>query len=63
MRSEENQVRRINRKLKSEQQRVRLCRESSSGFGELGRAFVVDDRNDVIAKDIDLDDWEKISEE
>ena len=66
MNTEENQVRRINYRLgrnpdpdPMKPARVKLCREDGHGIGELGRAYAVNSGGLVIAKHIDLDQWER----
>jgi len=53
--SERALIQRINRKLKSEDQLLKVSRENSRSFSTLGRYFIVDIyRNFVISHDIDI---------
>lgn len=56
-RTESATVARLNRKLAAQGEHVRTCRENSRDFWELGRFYVVNDRNMVTAKDIDPERW------
>lgn len=54
---ERNLIARLNRKLKPHGERVCICREDSPNYNELGRYYVVNDRNAVIGKHIDPEAW------
>jgi hypothetical protein len=53
--NEKTIVQRINRKLDGE--RLKLCRYDSPLFNELGRCYVIDDFNCLVASDIDLEGY------
>lgn len=53
--SERALVARINRRLNREGQTLRLCREDSRWFLELGRYYIVDDRNNITAQGVSLE--------
>ena len=58
--SERALVARVNRKLarELESNRVRVCREDSRWFGELGRHFMIDvNTNVVVGKHLDLNNF------
>jgi hypothetical protein len=48
-------VARINRRLANEGERVLTCREASRWFQDCGRYYVVNDRDNILATDIDLE--------
>lgn len=52
-------VARINRKLSKTGERLRVCRESSKWFNDLGRYYMINDRNVICAAHIDLEQWNK----
>jgi hypothetical protein len=54
--SESAIISRINRALRTQGEVLRRCRESSRGFQELGRFYVVNERNFICQKDVDLDE-------
>lgn len=53
--SENAAIQRINRRLDDE--RVRKCGFNSRDYPNLGRFYAVNDRNNITAKDIDLEEW------
>jgi hypothetical protein len=54
--SERALLARVNRRLQSKMQVVRVCREDSRWFGELGRYYAVDaTRNLVVDKHIPIE--------
>lgn len=55
--SENALIRRINRRLHHEGQRIRTCPYNSRDFHELGRHYAIDDRNCIVAKHVDLEQW------
>jgi len=55
--NEKSLVQGINRKLDGE--RLKLCRYDSPSFNELGRCYVIDNYNCLVASDIDLQDYAK----
>ena len=55
--SERALIARINRRLQPVGESVRTCRESSRWFHDFGRHYVVNDRNLLVAKDVDIDAW------
>jgi hypothetical protein len=52
---------RVNRKLVIGQSgsRVHLCRYDSKWFNELGRCYETDERNLIVSKHVDLEDYAK----
>lgn len=50
---------RVNRKLakQDDPSRVRVCREDSRDFNQLGRYYATDYSNHLIGSDIDLQEW------
>lgn len=48
---------RLARALAHEDQFLRACRVGSRWYAELGRYYVVDGRNNITAKHIDVEKW------
>ena len=48
-------LRRINRALAKQWESVRTCREDSRAFGTLGRHYLVDACNNIVAYPVDLE--------
>ena len=55
--NEKSRVQRINRKLDGE--RLKLCRYDSRWINNLGRCYLIDNYNCLVASDIDLEDYAK----
>ena len=55
--NEKSLVQRINRKLDGE--RLKLCRYDSHWINNLGRCYLIDNYNCLVASDIDLEDYAK----
>ncbi len=55
---EKKLLQKINRKLDGE--RLKLCRHDSRSFSNLGRCYLVDSSNFLLATDIDLEEFDKL---
>jgi hypothetical protein len=55
--NEKSLVQRINRKLDGE--RIKLCRYDSRWINNLGRCYLIDNYNCLVASDIGLEDYAK----